>query len=75
MFYLNENIPGKLLNNHTVDTSIETIVIEFHQAKRTWLLLGIYKPPGQSDLAFINAIINVLNHYSHKYENFLVILI
>ena len=26
-------------------------------------------PTDQSDLVFINAIINVLNHYSHKCEN------
>ena len=73
MFYLNENIPCKLLNNHTVDTNIEIIATDFHQIKWKWFLLGIYNLPGQSALDFINAIINVLNHFSHKYENFHII--
>ena len=54
MFHLNENIPYKLLNNHTVDTNIVITVIEFHQIKQKWLLLQIYKPADQIDLDFIN---------------------
>ena len=32
--------------------------------------MAFFRPPNQSDLDFINGIINVLNHYLHKYENF-----
>ena len=32
--------------------------------------MAFVRPPNQSDLDFINGIINVLNHYLHKYENF-----
>ena len=32
--------------------------------------MAFVRPPNQSDLDFINGIINVLNHYLHKYVNF-----
>ena len=37
--------------------------------KRKWLLLGIYKPPIQSDSEFAEEIIRILNHYVTSYEN------
>lgn len=54
MFHLNENIPYKLFNNHSVDTNIVITVIGFHQIKQKRLLLKIYKPADQIDLDFIN---------------------
>ena len=47
------------------------ITIEFHQMKRKWLLLGVYKPPIQSDSEFAEEIIRILNHYVPSYENIL----
>ena len=47
------------------------ITIEFHQMKRKWLLLGVYKPPIQSDSEFVEEIIRILNHYVPSYENIL----
>ena len=37
--------------------------------KRKWLLLGVYKPPIQSDSEFAEEIIRILNHYVPSYEN------
>ena len=47
------------------------ITIEFHQMKRKWLLLGVYKPPIQIDSEFVEEIIRILNHYVPSYENIL----
>ena len=52
MFYFNEGIPCKVLANQTVSPNVEMMAIEFHQMKRKWLLLGVYKPPIQSDSVF-----------------------
>ena len=52
MFYFNEGIPCKVLLNQTVSPNVEMMAIEFHQMKRKWLLLGVYKPSIQSDSVF-----------------------
>ena len=49
MFYISEGIPCKILTNQTVSSNVEIMTIECHQMKRKWLLLGVYKPPIQSD--------------------------
>ena len=38
------------------------MTIEFHQMKRKWLLLSVYKHPIQSDSEFIEEIPRTLNH-------------
>ena len=58
MFYISEGIPFKkvkfksvkckVLANLIVSPNAEMMAIEFHQMKRKWLLLGIYKPPIES---------------------------
>ena len=45
------------------------MAIEFHQMKRKWLLLGVYKIPIQSDSEFTEEIIRTLRHYIPSYVN------
>ena len=49
------------------------MAIEFHQMKRKWLLLRVYKPPIQSDSEFIEGITRTLNHFIPSYENFILL--
>ena len=41
--------------------------------KRKWLLLGVYKPPVQSDSEFTEEITRTLNHFTPSYENILLL--
>ena len=49
------------------------MTIEFHQIKRKWLLLRVYKPPSQSDPEVTEEIIETLNHHIRSYENVLLL--
>ena len=68
MLYINENIPVRPLSDHPIFSGFELIAIEIHQNKRSWLFLGIYKPPSQSDIEFTNKLNLVIDHLT-KYEN------
>ena len=71
MVSFNEGINCKVLANQTLSPNAEMMDVEFHQMKRKWLLLGVYKPPIQSDSEFTEEIIRTLNHYIPSYENIL----
>ena len=60
MFYSNEEIPCKFLNNHPIFPSAKMICIEFHQLKRKWLVPGCYKSPTQRELEFVAPITKLL---------------
>ena len=49
------------------------MAFELHQSKRKWLLLGIYKPPSQNDIEFLNRISLIIDYYIRTYENILAI--
>ena len=51
--YVNEQVPCKKLTNNENPIASEIIVLEFHQSKRKWLILGIYKTPRQKEADFL----------------------
>ena len=73
ILYINEDIPGKLINSYKFKEGSEIIVFEFSISNKKWLLLGNYKPPSQNELSFINEIKLSLNFFSSSYENFLLL--
>ena len=73
MLYINDNIPCRPLNEHPKFSDLELLVFELHQWKRKWLFLGIYKPPCQNDIEFLNLINSILDHYLTRYENIILI--
>ena len=52
---------------------MELIAIEIHQNKRRWIFKGIYKPPSQSDKELTNRLSSIIDYYSPKYENLILI--
>ena len=62
-------IPSKFLDKHSISTDIELIAVEFHQNKRTWLSLCVYKPPNQNHSVFVEAVSAITNKYSAQYEH------
>ena len=73
ILYVNENIPCKPLTDHPVFSDLELMAFELHQSKRKWLLLGIYKPPSQNVIEFLNRISLIIDYYLQTYENILAI--
>ena len=61
------------LNNYPTFPNLELIAIEIHQNKRRWLSIGIYKLPSQSDNEFTNRLNLIIDYYSPKYENLVLI--
>ena len=53
MFYINENIPWKPLQEQLRLPNSEFIAIEFFQNNQKWLLLGLCKAPNQKTSDFI----------------------
>ena len=47
MFYVNENIPCRKLSPEQNDSNFEIIFLEITLRNRKWLLIGLYKLPGQ----------------------------
>ena len=73
ILYVNEGIPGKLINWSEFKEGSKVIVFEFIVSNKKWLLLGNYKPPSQTELSFINEIKLSLNFITSSYENFLLL--
>ena len=47
ILYVNEDIPGKLINSYNFKEGSEIIVFEFSISNKKWLLLGNYKLPSK----------------------------
>ena len=73
LLYVNENLPGKIINSYKFKENSEIIVFEFSVSNKKWLLLGNYRPPSQNDLSFINELNLALNFFSPIYENFVLL--
>ena len=73
LLYVNENLPGKIINSYKFKENSEIILFEFSVSNKKWLLLGNYKPPSQNDLSFINELNLALNFFSPIYENFVLL--
>ena len=73
ILYVNKNIPCRPLNDHPTFPNLELITIEIHQNKHRWLFISIYKPPSQSHKEFTNRLSSIIDYYSPKYKNLILI--
>ena len=73
MFYVNENIPWRELYPKQNDSNFEIIFLEITLRNRKWLLIGLYKPPGQKEKGFLENLNSILNKSISKYENIILI--
>ena len=72
LLYVNENLPGKIINSYKFKENSDTVLFEFSISIKKWLLLGNYKALSQNDLSFINKLNLVMNLFSPIYENFVL---
>ena len=73
LFYINENIPCKLINDEIIPINIEMIMSEFFIKTRKWLCIGLYKSPSQNEFFFLDIFSKVSSKQTCQYENVILI--
>ena len=69
LFYVNQDLNCKVLNTYPTRQSLEILVLELRLSKTNWLVIGTYKPPSLSDIAFTFEISNILTFYRSTHDN------
>ena len=54
--YVNENIPSRKLNEHTIPDDVEIMCVEINLKQQKWALMGIYRPPNKEERYFLDQI-------------------
>ena len=73
LFYINENIPCKLINDKIIPNDIEMIMFEFLVKSRKFLCIGLYKSSSQNENCFLDILSKVLSKQTCQYENVMLI--
>ena len=73
LMYVNENIPSRILRIHESPDDIEILSVEINLKKQKWCILGIYRPPSMQKQYFIDHLSRVLECYSRKYDNIIIL--
>ena len=71
--YVNTMIPSRQLISFVIPSDIQCIVIELNLRRQKWLLLAIYRNPSQNLKYFLDNITSLLDYYSSKYENIIIL--
>ena len=67
MFYVNEQIPSKVLSLESIPMDTELILLVFTVKNRKWLCIDIYRPPSQNEKYFIDQLSKTLGQYEKNY--------
>ena len=54
--YVNENIPSRKLNEHTIPDDVEIMCVGVNLKKQKWALMRIYRPPNKEERYFLDQI-------------------
>ena len=54
IFYINEQIPSKVLTLESITGDIEIILVDFTVKNRKWLCIGLYRRPSQNEKYFLD---------------------
>ena len=73
MFYVNEQIPSKVLSLESIPMDIKLILLEFTVKNQRWLCVGIYRPPSQNEKYFIDHLSKTLGQLSRQYDKTVLI--
>ena len=73
LFYINENIPCKLINDQIIPSDIKMVMFEFLVKTRKWLCIGLYKSPSQNEKYFLDILSKVLSKQTCQFENIMLI--
>ena len=56
-------------NKYPTRQDLEILVLESKLSKTNWLVIGTYKPPSLSDIAFTSEISSILTFYRSTHDN------
>ena len=73
MFYVDEQIPSKVLSLRSIPMDIELILLEFTFKNRKWLCIGVYRPPSQNKKYFIDHLSKTLGQLNCQYDKTMLI--
>ena len=72
LMYVNQDIPSRILISYIIPDDIEILCVEINLRKQKWAVFGIYRPPGMKESYFIDHISRLIDSYSKKYENVII---
>ena len=73
LVYVNDNIPSRKLNEHSLPGDIEIMCVELNLKKQKWIVIGIYRPPKMNEKYFLDHLSRVVDFYSKAYARVLII--
>ena len=73
MFYVDEQIPSKVLSLESIPMDTELILQEFTFKNQRWLCVGMYRPPSQNEKYFIEHLSKTLGQLSCQYGKTMLI--
>ena len=73
MFYVNEQIPSKVLSLESILMDIELFLLEFTFKYRRLLCIGIYRLPSQNEKYFIDHLSKTLGQLTCQYDKTILI--
>ena len=72
LMYVNQDIPSCILKSYIIPDDIEILCVKINLRKQKWAVFGIYRPPGINEGYFIDNISRLIDSYSKKYENYII---
>ena len=73
LVYVRSDIPSTELKSFKFDNDVECVCFEINLRGKKWVIFSIYRPPSQSEAHFFENLGKAVDHYSEKYENFLLL--
>ena len=72
MFYINQDIPCKMVTSFDFTQNMEVLLIEINLNYSKFLIIGVYKPPSINNEIFLNKLGDAISYYSTMYDNFFI---
>ena len=72
LVYVNDNIPSRKLNEHSLPADIEIMCVELNLKKQKWIVIGMYRPPKMNEKYFLDHLSRVVDFYSKAYDRVLI---
>ena len=73
IFYINEQVPSKVLTLESIPGDIEIILLDFRVKNRKWRCIGLHKPPSQNEKYFLDHLSKTLGQLTCQYDKTILI--
>ena len=73
IFYVNEQIPSKVLSLESIFMDFELILLELTVKNQRWLCAGTYRPSSQNEKYFIEHLSKAIGQLSCQYDKTMLI--